>query len=392
MENSSLELFLKIAENKMDKKYFLIFLIGLMVVGILMIGSLNVNASVFGDGVGINITTNNTNQTGNTNDLIMNRTYIGKVAYIVKNKNFVDENIGLYLDNKDLIVDVITDNKIPMTDFDDYDLIIVGKGKLINYRNIPLTENLILASNYHADYFGFVRGRVSRFAANSPLKVVYNDDILRVYDKSSFKLGRDAIPYYYLSEKNLLDNVNSVAKAYKGGNHYLGDVVSYIEVTNSNNTVRRCFYGIIASANWERDAEILLDNCIDFTSGMYNHNVGIVSNENSVNGISIKEVTSDDFIKTEIAELNCESSYIVNVDVKNTGDFSDNVELHGMIGEEHFIRSKTINPDKTKSFSENMNFELASGDYNLIFNAEIKNGVDSDTSDNSRQRQIRIVC
>ena len=391
MEFGNLRQYQQIAGNNiMDKKIISILVLSSISLALVLT---SVNASVFGDGVGINVSGSDSNST--MNDSIINRTFIGRVAYIVKNSNFVDENIEIYLDNKNLEVDIITDRKIPMTNFEDYDIIFVGKGKLQNIKDIPKYKNLILASNFHANYFGFVKDRVSRYGANTPLKVIYNDESVQVYDKSSFKLGSTSIPYYFLSNENLNDNVMSVAKAYKGGSHYLGDVVAYIEENNSirNSSVKRCFYGIIETKYWENDAESLFDDCLDFTLGKFNHDVKIdETSSDGVNGIMIKDLSSNDFIMENPAILNCEETYMISAEVINTGDFSEKVIFHAMMSDIHLVDTKIINSDSKKLFSENLDLNLQDGVYTLNVMAEIKNSIDSNLGDNSRQRQINVVC
>ena len=353
-----------------------------------------INALVFGDGIGLNITGgNSTNST--LNDTLVNRTIIGKVVYVVKNTNFIDENILLFLDNKNLDVKIITDNKIPMTDFEDYDVILIGKGKLRNINHIPLNGNVILMNNYNADYLGFVKDKVSRYAANSPLRVVYNDDKLKVYDSSSFSQGSPAMSYLYLSNQNVKENVITVAKVYSGGSHYLGDVVAYLEdnTSFSNSSVRRCFYGIIETNHWESDAELLFDNCVDYSMGKLKHDVKIDSTiQYGVNGISIKDVSNNVYLMDETATLECNKYYIISVNVMNIGDLSERVKVNGNIGNINFNDEKIINPVKSKSFSENVMIDVSPGDYTVNVNAMTQNSVDSNLNDNSRQRPIKVVC
>ena len=132
--------------------------------------------------------------------LFSNLVLASGVGYVVKNNNFVDKGFVESLNGMGFNVDIITDNEIPTADFSSYNLIFVGKGKLMNVRNIPIDMPIVTTNYYHGEEFGFTdRDGISRRAANKEMRVVEKDssEMFEVYDDSVFKLGSVNVPYFY---------------------------------------------------------------------------------------------------------------------------------------------------------------------------------------------------
>ena len=326
--------------------------------------------------------------------LFSNLVLAGGVGYVVKNNNFVDKGFVESLNGMGFNVDIITDNEIPTADFSSYNLIFVGKGKLMNVRNIPMDMPIVTTNYYHGEEFGFTdRDGISRRAANKEMRVIEKDssEMFEVYDDSVFKLGSVNVPYFYLSMKNKADGITGVATVYRKTNP-IGEVVAYKEDSYS----KKCFFGIVETDFWTEETERLFINCVNFAAGGRIHDVKIdEEHSSSVNGIRIKDLESDEFLLNGTARLNCSNSYMVDYKIINDGNYVEIVELNGSLGNFSWGSIKNnFRPGESTTESKILDIDelIESGIFDLEITATISGSEDETPGNNFRSREVEIVC
>src|SRR3989344_2502263 len=352
------------------------------------------------------------------------------IAYVVKNSHYVDENFVGILENDDANqVNIIEDKEIPMTDFSEYDLIFIGKGKIRNINSINMNKPIISINSFHGRDLGFTdRDGVSRYVSNSVLKILKGEEEFKIYNKPSRMLGVVGVSAYYLANNNVMDGVIGVAKI---SDEMInpGSVIAYKDNSNSN----RCFFGIVETKYWTEDAGVLFEECfnhvmgnvpeeepecvinddcstgfecvesmcveIENGTGMNQtqiHDVKIdESLTNAVNGIRIKN-ESGEFLLNEISELKC-GKYTISYRTLNVGNFTENVNFFGNLGNFNWSSLKenlssggsTTTGSKTITI-DNSTFEL--GNYNLTIRATIVGAEDAVPQDNIKMREVNVIC
>lgn len=107
---------------------------------------------------------------------------------------------------------------------------------------------------------------------------------------------------------------------------------------------------------------------------------------NTVNGIRIKDAGG--YITEDPAQLNCGEEYEIKSRIKNVGDFSpESTTISGSVNGIEWDEEKDINIQSY--FTNDVIFEN-SGSYTINILAEIEN--DANPEDNSKSRQIEVVC
>ena len=267
------------------------------------------------------------------------------VAYVLKNPEKPDYVILNVFNEMNLSVDLIDSKNIPGFDFSKYEFIFVGDDRIKNSKYIPEFP-IVIANGYYGKDFGISKkNSIKKIAANSPLEIIREENLVQVYDSSRFKSRRVNLAYYYISEK-YQDNLVSVATVELGSDSETGNVIAY-----SSGETKKCFFGITETKYWTNDAKELFKDCVGFVfegeppspvcgntilelgeecddgnlingDGCNNlcrieqnqsqqnetlvHNIGIdASYSNSVNGIRIKNFETGEYVLGENAELMC---------------------------------------------------------------------------------------
>jgi hypothetical protein len=313
------------------------------------------------------------------------------IAYVMKNKpnqGFLD-----VFDELGLSVDLIKSKEISSTDFSGYNFVFIGEGKLKNIDEIPVEEmpSVITNKRYGKEFGLLDKGKISKLAANSPLKVENGEDV-EVYEKSRFKKIAIGIPYLYLPEKFKNENMQTVVTTSTRYKRELGDVISY-----STSGPEKCFFGITKTKYWTPEAKGLFKECVMFalgSGGARSHDIAIVEDyTNSVNGIRIKDDETKEYLLDEIPQLECEKKYVISYKTINNGDYSEDIEFTGTFGEYIWTASKSdlASGSYTTSGSKTITIEEEPGIYTIDILAEIQD-YDINPLDNSRSRNVEVVC
>ena len=389
------EVILSMGSIKMNKKAFQkerMFILAFAVVfSLIFISYLSlISADTLGEDVDLNLTINDTNNSINQsgNNSIM------KVAYVVKNKGFADKGFVNELNEMGFDKEVILDKNIPSKDFSNYDIILIGKGKLKNARYIPNNKPIIFTSCYNGNYFGFTdRDGISKKSSNSNLKISEASDIFDAYTQSSSNPGSAGISYCYLSKNNKKDNVIGIASVYTGRKSK-GDVVAYYD-----GNVRKCFFGITESKYWSEDSKRLFRDCVNFVKEEKIDDINIIENyANSINGIRIKNEETGKYLLNEISQLMCGKKYKIDYKTVNDGTSIEDINFNGVLGNFSWNSTKTgLKPGKdTTAGSKTITIsrEIGAGLMNLEITATIINEgvIDSNPGNNFRSRKVEIVC
>jgi hypothetical protein len=307
----------------------------------------------------------------------------GDVAYVYRNSRNVDNAVLNVFDEMDISVDLVNSKDIRGFDFSSYDFVFIGDERLRNVKYIPDMPT-ILANRYYAKDLGFIgRGRVSKTAANAPLRVGSNP-YTEVYDRASFKLGSKGVPYYYIPAKYQDDEAEGVAKTPNGYKRAVGDVISYLP--------DKCFFGIVESEYWTEDSRNMFRACVEHVYEDGVHDVEVVGDySSSVNGIRIKDVDSGEYLLDRVARLDCGKNYKVDFKTLNLGNRVENVLINGVLGSFNWSATKVglLAGKSTTTGSKTLNLDEA-GYFDLVISAYVDD--DIDTSNNVRSRSVEIVC
>ena len=315
------------------------------------------------------------------------------VAYILRNPQRADAGFVEAFEEMGMNVELIRDTDIKETDFSQYSLIFIGDTRLRNVKYIPVDKfPSVIANKYYARLFGLMsRGGISKLAANQPLKVQKNGDIVEAYTDAKLKKTRTGVPYYYIPEKYKEENMESIATTVQINKRKIGDVVSY-----STSEAGKCFFGIVKTEFWTEESRELFRQCVDFTVGVNRiHDVEIVGDyTNSVNGVRIKDVDSGEYLIDEHTHLECGKSYKIDFKTMNNGDYTENVEISGSVNGFDWDATKTgLEPGKsttTGSKTVEIDDEFPVGPYTIEISAMIDG--DANPGDNVRVRAVEVVC
>ncbi len=189
------------------------------------------------------------------------------VAYIYEKEFRIDENFIEVFEDLNLSVDLIRENEVSRTDFDEYKFIFVGDEVFTHPELIPVGEvPTIIANYYHGPEWGLTDNEgVSQLGSNRPLSVFKDGREIRVYTVASDRNG--AVAYYYIFDRDKAPALKTIARTDglpSGG----GDVVTKAEEGDRllNGKILDgdvCFYGIIESKYWTPAARDILKECID---------------------------------------------------------------------------------------------------------------------------------
>ena len=356
------------------------------------------------------------------------------VAYVLKNPEKPDYVILDIFNEMNLSVDLIDSKNIPGFNFSKYDFIFVGDDRIKNSKYLSGFP-IVIANGYYGKDFGISRkNSIKKIAANSPLNIIKNKSLMQVYDTAKFKSRGVNLAYYYISEK-YQNNLVSVASVELGFDSETGNVIAY-----SYGETKKCFFGIIETKYWTKDAEELFKDCVNFVregngqlpspvcgngilesgeqcddgnlingDGCNNlcrieqnqsqqnetliHNIGIDElYSNSVNGIRIKNVEIGEYVLGENAELMCGKKYTFDFRTRNLGNFIENISFLGILGEFNWTAEKIdlIPGETTTAGSKTINMTFSEGNYSVNVFANMENDVN--LSNNHAVRNIRIVC
>lgn len=321
--------------------------------------------------------------------LILNFILAADVAYIAKNSRKVDNGFLEAFKELELSVDIIYDKNIDNFNFSDYKFILLGNGKLKKINKIPADTPIILASQFHGNYFGFLnKGRPRKKVTNSGVSVLNIDKEIKIYDKPN--KSRISIGYYYIPDRYKNDEFDSVVRTsivskYQGG---------HIILFSKDKEKRKCFFGIVKASYWTEESKNLFVDCVKFVyPEIGKHDVKIDETySNSINGIRIKDEEADKYLLDEISELQCNKKYKIDFKTINVGGFAENITINGSLGnftwdsfKEDLLPGKSTTTG-SKTFT--VNFEPAN--YNVVVSSNIEN--DLTPENNIKSRKIKVVC
>lgn len=308
------------------------------------------------------------------------------VAYIVEDYNKVEWVHLIALDSLGLETDIITDDMIRSTDFNNYHMIFLGRGNLMNAKYIP-DMPMVLANSKYAKHFGFLNnGRTKSLGANANLMVDVSGDIIEVYNSPSVKIGGPALTYDYLPQKFMSSGLVNYASTVSSEKNKMGSVIAFNENKNS------CFFGISETKFWNFESWDLFENCIKFVSGV--HDVGIRDDTlNSVNGLRIKDVALNVHLLQQTAELKCGMEYKVDYVTENFGDFTEDVDFFAKLGDFNWTARKPNLTSGSTTTSGSKTFTITNGLFdNQTYVLEVSANIDNDNNllDNTRMRNFIV--
>jgi len=123
------------------------------------------------------------------------------------------------------------------------------------------------------------------------------------------------------------------------------------------------------------------------------HDVEIVSDYiNSVNGIRIKDVETDEYLLDDVSYLECNKKYKIDFKTINVGGFVEDVSIFGRLRDFEWNSSKEgLEPEAyTTAGSKTINITLDSGITYLEIRSEIEDDVN--VGNNIAVRTVEIVC
>lgn len=197
-----------------------------------------------------------------------------------------------------------------------------------------------------------------------------------------------------VENKCVHSNISCFSADECGNSGYTGDLFC-----SGNNVVQNylsftCNNAGAASSFCSNNTNVLVNQTCEF--GCNNgeclpgvHDVALINFTNSIGGIRLEFENGTDILGSQ---LQCNQKYIVGVEAKNLGDFSENVTFNGSIGSLLFNHNPILNFDSLASSlkTKTVNFSLSSGFYNVSVQAAIP--VDSNLSNNFASRTIEIIC
>jgi len=326
------------------------------------------------------------------------------VAYVLRNPERADAGFLNAFSELGLNVDLINDGDVRVTDFSGYDLIFVGDERLRNAKYLPIDSvSNVIVNGYYGKLFGLLeKGRMSKLAANHPLKIKQNGDVVKAYTTAEYRGRRINLPYYFIPEKYKKENSQSIATTFVGYKKELGDVISYLD-----GDVRKCFFGITKTKYWTEDSRELFKDCVGFAISGENsgddddeiedgiHDVEIVEDYvNSVNGIRIKNDETGEYLLDEISSLMCGEKYKVDFKTLNVGDYTEDVLISGSVNGFEWGRTKegleSGKSTTTGSKTITINEDFPIGTYTIEIQALIEEDVTPEN--NIRSRDVNVVC
>jgi len=194
---------------------------------------------------------------------------VSDVAYIYRKTFKVDNNIIDAFTDAGLSVELINENTLPR-DFSGYKVIFVGDEIFTKEDLIPVNDfPSIIVNYYHSDTWGFTdNDGVSQLAANHPLSVVKNGQMIQVYTMSGNGIGGAALPYYFLDVENKAPSLETIAltEVTSSGSDF-GDVISVAHTgaqlfNGKTQNANLCFFGIVKSDFWTPSARAMFQDCI----------------------------------------------------------------------------------------------------------------------------------
>jgi len=123
------------------------------------------------------------------------------------------------------------------------------------------------------------------------------------------------------------------------------------------------------------------------------HDVEIVSDYvNSVNGIRIKDVETDEYLLDDLIYLECNKKYKIDFKTINVGGFVEDVFIFGRLRDFEWNSSKEgLEPGKyTTAGSKTINITMGSGITYLEVSSEIEGDVNA--GNNIAVRTVEVVC
>jgi len=237
-----------------------------------------ISADGFGEGINLNLTINDS-QMNSSNNNSQSQNFNLTVGYITKKK--VNPQVMSVFNEMNMGVELIKDEDIPSKNLNSYNILFIDDVVLKNADKIyAQNHKVIIMNKRYGKEFGLTdRDGISQLSSNSELRLMKNS-VIQAYQKSSVKIGKLGIPYYYLDNQNKLNkNMTSIASVYNG-NQNTGDVVVLFNEEN-----KKCFFGIAQTQYWTNDARELFKECVMFVNQANIQTPTIACSQNSDCGV-----------------------------------------------------------------------------------------------------------
>jgi hypothetical protein len=132
--------------------------------------------------------------------LFINVASATSVAYIVSSSSSVDLKITDILNSEGYTYDIIENKNIPVTDFSDYDMILVWDGFFSNFENIPvLQKKTLLANLNYLDEWGIANSVSSRVSSGyEDGKILKENSITKGFASPLRIYNQREVGLYYL--------------------------------------------------------------------------------------------------------------------------------------------------------------------------------------------------
>jgi len=192
------------------------------------------------------------------------------VAYVLRDPEAPENNFISAIENLGLSYELIDDYDIITTDFEDYEMILLGEGPLENYESLPITERKSLVANtYYLRTWGIAKYAGSSISTGYASAQILIDNIItyglpnpfQVYGVREVTLYN--LPYAYRRAPGL-ENIVST------DNYHMYPVVGTIptggELYEGKGYAdeRTAFFGITDSDQWTLESQELFENTIEW--------------------------------------------------------------------------------------------------------------------------------
>ena len=192
------------------------------------------------------------------------------VAYIVEDERDAEPNIELVFFELGLHYDIIEEDDIPSTNFDDYDILVIGDNNFDHPEDIPVNEiRTIILNHYNTNGDWGWSTSIGSVTSIPFTTVMVDDPGHQIFDDVGLEwvaYDQPNIPAYYLNGQKAagLDLL-----AHKQGSN-TGDAIIALalEGTQYKNgkteQTKSIFYGLIKSDFWTGDSKLIFKNMLEF--------------------------------------------------------------------------------------------------------------------------------
>ncbi len=209
--------------------------------------------------------------------VLINSALAVKVAYVVKDVRYPNNDVLTLMTGLGYNVDLIDDADIDEVNLSDYDILFVGNERFAYPERIPVNQyNSVVMNSYHVDTWGFANS-ASSIASNTPLELIArpNNTIsplsgpFTAYTSCCYG-NHIAIPAYYLSRYEKSVYIYTAVTTPIQPITYTDSVVGLIAngTVLKNNIIsssRTCYFGITESSYWTEESRELFKECLNYS-------------------------------------------------------------------------------------------------------------------------------